>query len=60
MPIPISISSSPIVKVGRPAAGTVQGEGATPIERVLAMAFSAIRLTSASGASVSAFAPASL
>ena len=58
--MPISISSSARVKVGRPAAGTVQGERATPMERVLAMAFSAMRFTSARGAMVSAMAPASL
>ena len=34
MPTPNSISSSPISKVGLPAAGTVQEVSATPIERV--------------------------
>ena len=48
MPTPISISSSPSVKVGLPAAGTVQLVSATPIERVRPLtrspsAFSAAR-----------------
>ena len=38
IPMPISISPSPMVKVGRPAAGTVQGESATPMEAMLARA----------------------
>ena len=47
MPTPNSISSSPISKVGLPAAGTVQEVSATPIERVRALtrspsAFSAV------------------
>ena len=40
----ISISSSPISKVGLPAAGTVQDVSATPIERVRAFTLSAERL----------------
>ena len=36
--MPISISSSPMVKVGTPAAGTVQGESATPMAGVLSAA----------------------
>ena len=39
MPTPISISSSPMAKVGVPAAGTVQLESATPIDRVAALTF---------------------
>ena len=34
MPTPISISSSPSLKVGAPAAGTVHEESATPMLRV--------------------------
>ena len=33
MPMPISISSSPNAKVGRPAFGTMQGVSATPMDR---------------------------
>ena len=40
MPIPISISSSAISKVGLPAAGTVQLVRAMPIERTLSWTFS--------------------
>ena len=39
--MPISISSSPRSKVGLPAAGTVQEVSAMPIERPLALTFSA-------------------
>ena len=39
MPTPISISSSPISKVGLPAAGTVQLVSAMPIERTLSWTF---------------------
>ncbi len=45
--MPISISSSPMVKVGRPAIGTVHGERATPMLRVFASAFSVTATTSA-------------
>ena len=37
MPTPNSISSSPISKLGLPAAGTVQEVSATPIDRVAAI-----------------------
>ena len=37
MPTPISMSPSPMSKVGRPTAGTVQLVSATPIERVAAL-----------------------
>ena len=58
--MPISISSSPMVKVGLPAMGTVQGESATPIVRVFASAFCAAATTSSSEPPLSAQAPAHL
>ena len=60
MPMPISISFSPMVNWGFPTSGTMFGERATPMVRTLAAAFSAIRFTSASEALVSAMAPAHL
>ena len=58
--MPISISSSPMVKVGRPTRGTVQGDSATPMVRKLASAFSAAATTSSSEPPASALAPATL
>ena len=58
--MPISISSSAISKVGRPACGTVQGESAAPTERQASAAFCAIRVTSARSRPSSAAAPAIL
>ena len=60
MPMPISISSSPMVNDGRPTSGTMQGDRATPMVRTEAAALSAIRLTSASGFRARAAAPAAL
>ena len=59
-PQAISISSSASSKPGFPAAGTVQGSMAIPMERTLAMTFSATALTSGSSAPCSALAPAIL
>ena len=58
--MPISISPSPMVKVGFPTRGTVQGESATPMVRRLASACSAAPATSSRLPPRSAFAPATL
>src|SRR3984885_4450468 len=57
MPTPISISLSANVKFGRPAAGTVHGSSATPIERVRRLTSLPSTLRSASPIPVSAAAP---
>src|SRR5882724_4531059 len=57
MPTPISISSSASVKFGGPAAGTVHGISATPIERVRRLISSPSALRATSGMPVSAAAP---
>ena len=57
MPTPISISSSASVKVGVPAAGTVQLVSATPIEPVAALTRSPRALQAARSAPASAAAP---
>ena len=46
MPMPISISSSAISKVGLPACGTVQDVSAAPMERQASAAFWPTRVTS--------------
>ncbi len=58
--MPISISSSPISKVGLPACGTVQGVSAMPIERQASAAFWAVAVTASRSAISSALAPAIL
>ena len=58
--MPISISSSAMVKVGRPACGTVQGVSATPTVRQASAAAWAMRVTSARSSPASAAAPAIL
>ena len=60
IPIPISTSSSASSKLGFPAAGTVQGAIAIPMERTFAITFSATAFTSAKLPPFSAHAPAHL
>ena len=60
IPMPISISSSPMVKVGSPAFGTMQGESATPMVRIFARARSVTSTTSSRLRISSAAAPAIL
>ena len=60
MPMPTSISSSAMVKVGLPTIGTTHGESATPMVRRFASAFSAFSATSSSVMPLSAAAPATL
>src|SRR5437879_38311 len=57
MPTPTSISSAPMSKVVRPAAGTVQLVNATPIDAVAALTRSPTALHSSSAAPASAAAP---
>ncbi len=49
-----------MLKVGLPTLGTMQGDSATPIERVLSSAFWAMAATSSSDIMRSAAAPAIL
>ena len=58
--MPISISPSPMVKVGLPTRGTVQGESATPMVRRLARACSAAADHLVEAAAGLGFAPATL
>ena len=60
MPMPTSISSSAIVKVGLPTFGTMHGERATPMVRMFSSAFSATAATSSRLIILSAAAPATL
>src|SRR5215212_1684328 len=60
MPIPISISSSPISKIGSPDSGGMQLVSAIPIERMLPFTRSAISFTPAKSLPSSAAAPAIL
>jgi hypothetical protein len=60
MPMPISISSSAISKVGLPACGTVQGLSAAPMDRQASAAFWATAVTASRSWPCSAAAPAIL
>ena len=60
MPRPSSISSPPSSKPGRPAAGTVQGDSATPMVRTASAAARASAATARRSAPASAAAPATL
>ncbi len=60
MPMPISISSSPISNSGSPRTGGVHELRAMPIERTLAMTFSPIRTSSSTSSPFSEAAPTAL
>ena len=60
IPMPISISSSPISKFGRRVCGSEQAASATPMVKVRAFALRATRSTSSSGSIRSQAAPAAL